>query len=167
MSTALLTGIITDTGNFTNSATTPSAMLVASELLRTGGNLNVINQNTVYNQTLGSLKLWGTALSRLTRHDDQNITYTYITQKDLMECDVNDNETEGIANFLNNLDGGNISMILKETKDGQIKGSLRTTSDQHDVSSMAKQLGGGGHKKAAGFTVGGTIEEILKKILKN
>ena len=167
MATCLLTGIITDTGNFTNSATTPSAMLVASELLRVGGNLNIINQNTVRNQSVGSLKLWGAALSRLSHHEDKKITYTYITQNDLKEMGVAENETDGIANFLNNLDGGQISLILKETADGKIKGSFRTTNDQHDVSALAKSLGGGGHKKAAGFTASGTIEEVLKKILKN
>ena len=165
MSTALLTGIITDTDNFTNAATTPSAMLIASELLRTGGNLNLINQHTVKNKSLAVLKLWGAALSRLTKHEGKDITHTYLTQKDFADFGVSEIESEGIANFLNNLEGSKISLILKETVDGKIKGSFRTTRDDTDVSAMAKKLGGGGHKKAAGFTVEGTIEEALKKIL--
>jgi phosphoesterase RecJ-like protein len=56
-------------------------------------------------------------------------------------------------------------MILKEMPDGQIKGSLRTTKNHIDVSALAKQLGGGGHKKAAGFSLPGTISEVLNKIL--
>ena len=56
-------------------------------------------------------------------------------------------------------------MATRETADGLVKGSFRTTRDDVDVSLLAKKLGGGGHKKAAGFTVAGTIEEVLKKIL--
>lgn len=166
MATALLTGIVTDTGNFTNGATNPTAMIIAGELLRAGANLNMVNQNTLKNKSLAVLKLWGAALARLTRHDESGITHTYLTQKDFAEQGVSESEADGIANFLNNLEGGKISLMLKETADGKIKGSLRTTRDDTDVAAMAKNLGGGGHKKAAGFTVDGTIDEVLKKILK-
>ncbi len=165
MATALLTGIITDTDNFTNGATTTASLIVSGELLRHGGNLNLINTHYVRNKTLNSLRLWGTALSRLTKDDNSGITYTFITQKDLSDNHVGENEVEGIANFLNNLEGSKISLILKETTDGKIKGSLRTTMEGVDVSAIAKRLGGGGHKKAAGFTVDGTIETALKLIL--
>ena len=60
---------------------------------------------------------------------------------------MSESESEGIANYLNNLDGVKISLILKETEDGKIKGSFRTTRDDTDVSALAKKLGGGGHKK--------------------
>ncbi|MFA7654126.1 MAG: bifunctional oligoribonuclease/PAP phosphatase NrnA [Candidatus Magasanikbacteria bacterium] len=165
MSTALLTGIITDTDNFTNSATNPMAMLIASELLRTGGNLNLINQYTIRNKSLAVLKLWGAALSRLTKHEGKDLTYTYLTQKDFENYNVSENEADGIANFLNNLEGSKTSLILKETADGKIKGSFRTTSDEMDVAAWAKRLGGGGHKKAAGFSLEGKMEEVLQKIL--
>ncbi len=165
MSTALLTGIITDTDNFTNSATSPMAMLIASELLRAGGNLNLINQYTVKNKSLAVLKLWGAALSRLAKHEGKDIAYTYLTQKDFKDYDVSESEADGLANFLNNLEGSKISLILKETADGKIKGSFRATKDDADVAAWAKELGGGGHKKAAGFTVAGTVDETLKRIL--
>jgi len=167
MSTALLTGIITDTDNFTNGATNPMAMLIASELLRTGGNLNLINQYTVKNKSLEVLKLWGAALSRLTKHEGKDLTYTYLTQKDFKDYNVSEAETDGIANFLNNAEGSKIFLVLKETADGKVKGSFRTTGDDVDVAAWAKRLGGGGHKKAAGFTLEGTIAEALKKILED
>lgn len=165
MATALLTGIITDTDNFTNSATTTAAMLVAGELLRHGGNLNLINTHYVRNKTLNTLKLWGVALSRLAKDENTGITYTFITQQDLVDNHVSENEVDGISNFLNNLEGNKISLVLKETTDGKIKGSFRTALDDMDVSAIAKKLGGGGHKKAAGFAVAGTIDDVLKIIL--
>lgn len=165
MATSLLTGLTTDTGNFSNAATSAVALSVGSELIRSGGNLNMINDATVKNKSVDALRLWGKVLGRLTRHEESGITYTYVTLKDLEEHQVPDNETEGIANFLNNLDNTDIALILKEIPGGKVKGSFRTTKDGIDVSAMAKKLSGGGHKKAAGFTVDGTVEEALKQIL--
>ncbi|OGH93860.1 MAG: hypothetical protein A2538_03290 [Candidatus Magasanikbacteria bacterium RIFOXYD2_FULL_41_14] len=162
--TALLTGIITDTDSFTNAATSVSAMAAASELIATGANLNLINDRNVKNKTVGSLRLWGLVLSRLTKHSDELVS-TYVKNEDWLIHDVSETESEGIANFLNNLDSAKAALILKETSDGKIKGSFRTTRDDTDVSAMAKKLGGGGHKKAAGFTVEGTIESVLDIIL--
>ncbi len=165
MATSLLTGLTTDTGNFTNGATSASALLVGGELIRSGGNLNLINQAVLKNQSVEALRLWGRVLSRLSFDERLGITYTYLTRADLEECHAEDTESEGIANFLNNLENTRIALILKETVDGTIKGSFRTTKDDVDVSAMAKQLGGGGHKKAAGFNCDGTIQDVLKKIL--
>lgn len=165
MATALLAGLTTDTGNFQNSATTASALKVGGQLLRSGGNLKSVYDGTVRNKSVDTLKLWGKVLSRLEKNEDKGITYTFVTQEDLAECQVPDNESEGIANFMNNLEDTKISLILKETVDGKVKGSFRTTKDDVDVSAMAKKLGGGGHKKAAGFTTDGPIANVLKKIL--
>lgn len=164
--TALLTGIITDTDNFTNAATSARAMAAASELIATGANLNLINARNVQNKTIGSLRLWGLVLSRLIKHSD-DLASTYVRNEDWIKHDVSETEGEGIANFLNNLDSAKAALILKETADGKIKGSFRTTRDDTDVSAMAKRLGGGGHKKAAGFTVDGTVESVLERILTN
>ena len=66
---------------------------------------------------------------------------------------------KGIANFLNDLSGFRAALVLKEQADGTVKGSLRTTRDDVDVAAMAAEYGGGGHKKAAGFTVKGSLVE--------
>lgn len=163
--TALLTGVITDTDNFTNPATSVAALKMASDLLRSGGNLKLITKHIVKNKSLDSLKIWGVLLSRLQKTEGRELVYTYITQKDLTDNNVDENEIDGIANFLNNMDEAAISLILRETATGEIKGSFRTTRENIDVSAMAKKLNGGGHKKAAGFLTNGTIEEVLKKIL--
>lgn len=165
MATSLLTGIITDTDNFTNSATNEFAIAAAGDLIRHGGNLNMINEHVVRNKSINLLRLWGEVLNRLNKHTGLDMVYTYITQKDLNTHQVSENDSEGIANFLNNLDEGKMALILKETQEGKIKGSFRTTKDDVDVSALAKKMGGGGHKKAAGFTIQGTINEVLEKIM--
>ena len=111
------------------------------------------------NQSIGMLKLWGRAFSRLTKSKFTNIVMTVITQKDFEECEVENDSAEGVANFLNNLHGAKAVLVLKEQKNGIIKGSLRTTQDGVDVSGFARIFGGGGHKKAAGFSINGKIIE--------
>ncbi len=157
ISTCLLTGILTDTGGFSNMGTTHEAMDIASELLKRGAKFRAITNHTVRNKTVNSLKLWGRALDRLTRHAN-GIVSTVITQADIVECNATEEDMEGISNFLNALQDAKVIMVLKE-RDGEVKGSLRTTDPDVDVAAMAKEwFGGGGHKKAAGFSVRGRLE---------
>ncbi len=165
MATSLLTGLITDTDSFTNAATSADVMHTASDLIRHGGNLNTVTGSTIKNKSIAALRLWGTVLARLQKNEELSLAYTYITQQDLKDHNLNDTESEGIANFLNNLEDTKIALILKETADDKIKGSFRTTRDDVDVTVFAKKLNGGGHKKAAGFTTTGTIQEVLDRIL--
>ncbi len=165
LSTSLLTGLITDTDNFSNAATSAEVMGVASELIRTGGNLNIVTASTMKNKSIASLRLWGTVLQRLKKNEERDLAYTYITLQDLAEHGLNDTEAEGIANFLNTLGDAKTALLLRETPNGGVKGSFRTTHDDIDVTLFAQKFGGGGHKKAAGFTSKGTLEEVLHKII--
>lgn len=165
MATALLTGLITDTDNFSNSATSYTSLTAASELLRLGANWSIIHHSLVQNKSIALLKVWGLILSRLTKKEGSDMAYTYLTIKDMIQYGVNDEGVEGISNFLNKLDGAKICLFIKETIDGKIKGSFRTTLDDVDVSALAKKMGGGGHKKAAGFTTDGTIESTIERII--
>ncbi|NCO05255.1 MAG: hypothetical protein GW939_03880 [Candidatus Magasanikbacteria bacterium] len=153
IATCLLTGLITDTDNFTNAATSITSFSISSDLISHGGNLNLIRGWVFQDKSIKALKLWGTVLSRLKKHEDLDIVYTYITQDDLQEHNVNESEAEGLANFLNTIGDGKAGLILKELPDGKTKGSFRTTHDNVDVGAMSMLFGGGGHKKAAGFTI--------------
>jgi len=155
IATCLLTGILTDTGGFSNLGTNHEAMDIAGELLKRGAKFRAITNHTIRNKTVNSLKLWGRALDRLTRHAN-GIVSTVITQADIQECEATEEDMEGISNFLNALQDAKVIMVLKE-QGGEVKGSLRTTEPDVDVAAMAKQFGGGGHKKAAGFTVKGRL----------
>jgi len=154
----LLLGIYSDTQTLTNLATTPKTIAVVSKLLSLGANIKTISKNLDVKR-ISTLKLWSRALSRITQNKEHNITYTIITQQDLKECNLDKDDTGGIANFFNYIDEEGINMILTEMDDGTIKGSLRTTSPKYDVAKFAKIFGGGGHKKAAGFRVKGQLKE--------
>lgn len=159
VSTHLLCGVYTDTDSFTNLGTTPQSLRVSSELLSLGANFRDITAYTMRNKSIASLKLWGRALERLRFDAKKGIATTVIKQNDFKECEAINDDAEGVANLLNHLSSVKIAMVLRELDDGSVKGSLRTTSELIDVSQVAKLMGGGGHKKAAGFTVKGRIEE--------
>jgi phosphoesterase RecJ-like protein len=165
MATSLLTGLTTDTGNFTNAATSSSALQASGELILLGGNFNLVKSQTLKNKSVEALRLWGRAFSRLQKDERLGITHTFLTQADLRELGASEHEYEGISNFFNNIENTNITLLLVEKSDGTIKASFRTTRDDVDVSAIAKSFGGGGHKKAAAFSMVGTIEEILNKVL--
>ncbi|MBU1148933.1 DHH family phosphoesterase [Patescibacteria group bacterium] len=161
MATNLLTGILMDTGTFSNPATTIDSLSSSAKLLIQGGKLPQIISHAVKNKELATLKLWGKALSRLKKNNKTGFVTTAITQKDMEECQTNEEATEGVSNFLNNLSDTKAVIVFRELGDGMIKGSLRTTDDLIDVSEIATMFGGGGHKKAAGFTVKGKLEETV------
>ncbi len=157
IATCLLTGILTDTGTFSNPGTTASSLQAAAEMLLRGARVSKVFEQLVRNKTVNDLRLWGRALERLKVDKELGLVTTVITQKDIDELSVDAEALEGIANFLNNLSGFKAVLVLKEQNDGTIKGSLRTTHKDVDVAELAKLFGGGGHKKAAGFTIQGKL----------
>ena len=159
IATCLLTGIMTDTGNFSNLATTPSSLEIAGRLLNYGGRIRQISDNTIKNKSLSNLQLWGRALARLKKDEKTGLVTTVLTKKDYQELGLDENNTEGIANFLNNIEDAKTIIVFREKDDGTIKASLRTTHPNVDVSELAKKYGGGGHKKAAGFSLKGKIKD--------
>lgn len=165
MATSLLTGIITDTDNFTNSATTPHAIEVAATLTGLGANYNVIKEHVYKSIPLKAFELWGQIFSRLTHYPPLNIVHTYMTQADLALYGLREEDTGGMTNFLNSIHDGLAGLILKETTDGKTKGSFRTNRDDVNVAIMAQHFGGGGHKKAAGFTIEKPIHEAIDFVL--
>jgi len=158
IATCLLSGLLTDTGGLVNAATSFKAMAVSSDLLMRGAKINKIAESIFKNKSLDGLKLWGLALSRLKFNKKFNLAYTYIKESDLMEYDIKAEEIDGLANFLNALSNVSAVLVLKVSHN-KIEGSWRTTKDNIDVSRLANIFGGGGHKKAAGFTVNWEIEE--------
>ena len=165
ISFSLLVGLMTDTENFTNPGTNSQSLLAASRLIENGANFNIVKNIFIQDKSIEVLKLWGDVFYRLNKHEATDIVYTYVTRQDLLEKNLTDNEVEGIANFLNNLGEGKACLVLKELGEGKIKGSFRTTRDDVDVSAMAQLFGGGGHKKASGFTMDGSIESSLIRVL--
>ncbi|MBI5134776.1 DHH family phosphoesterase [Candidatus Uhrbacteria bacterium] len=159
MALCLLTGIMTDTGTFTNPATSSSALETAAALIRVGAPYRLLIQKVVMNRRLNSFRLLADVLQRLEVKQPWGLGVTVMTLEDQERYAVDEESTEGIANFLNSLshEQAHATLVLKQLPGDRIKGSLRTTREDIDVSAFAKLLGGGGHKKAAGFTIDGQL----------
>jgi phosphoesterase RecJ-like protein len=118
--------------------------------------IHSIIKNALSNTSVANLRIWGRAMERLRKSNKHDIVYTWISQKDFKECNVNESSTEGIVNFLHILKDVKVLMVLTEMPNNTIKGSLRTIYDI-DLTKLAGIFGGGGHKKAAGFSLPGRL----------
>lgn len=164
IATLLLTGIITDTGSFQHSNTTPEAFEVAAELLDRGARQQEIIKHLFKTKSLATLKLWGKVLSKIRFEEDSKLVYSTISFADFSETGAKSDDSGGIIDeLMSNAPKAEVVMLLKEKEHGFLSGSLRAPGNLADVSEIASRIGGGGHKKAAGFRIKGkTLEEGLQ-----
>jgi bifunctional oligoribonuclease and PAP phosphatase NrnA len=158
--TCLLTGIYTDTGSFMHSNTTAESLRMAARLLAKGANIRSISKDIFNTTKISTMCLWGRVLRSIYRTSD-GVTMSVVTQKDFDECGATYDEMTGVVDYVNSVPNSVYSVILTE-KQGAVKGSLRTLKDDVDVSAIASNYGGGGHTKAAGFTVKGRLEKEVR-----
>ena len=150
-STCLLTGLCFDTNAFSNSGTNERALDVASQLILNGARVQDVIRTMFHNRSISALRVWGAALERLADYPTMNLVTTCLTRKDIEDNHVSDDEIDGLSNFLNLVTDTDTLFVLRETKEGGIKVSMRSRTQ--DVSAIAHAHGGGGHAKAAGFTI--------------
>lgn len=155
IATALLTGLYTDTGGFKHSNTSSKTLQIAAKLMHHGARIKLVTQNVSLNKTVPALKLWGLVLSRLSKNTELKIVSSVITRKDLISCGANEDDIAGVVNLMNTISDSKAAILFYETEDGKIRASARTEDDHVDVARLATVFGGGGHKKAAGFTIDG------------
>lgn len=155
--TCLLCGIFGDTDSFKNPNTSEKTLRITSDLLSSGANLKEIVRFTLSGKSVSTLRLWGGILSRIKKHEGFGIVTTVVTHHDMKENGASFSDLEGVANFLNSVPEARASIVISERRGGEIKASLRTLSEKIDVSRLAHLFGGGGHKKAAGFTIPGKL----------
>ncbi len=166
IATCLLTGIVSDSGGFSHITTTSQTLMAASELISVGAPLlKIIEKTLTLKNPLNCSKIWARALSRITEDKEKGITFSWISFKDLLECEAKLSDLNGIINLISNASSTNSCLFLVEYKERKIKGSLRSEPYRGEgVVSIAKALGGGGHLYAAGFQQEGTIEQVLENV---
>lgn len=167
----LLTGIFTDTGGFQHSNTDARTLKITAELMGKGPRVDKIAKNIFSSKSVPAIKLWGKALSRIQRDENTGMAVSYLNKKDLEECGAKQEDISGLISVINTVSDAKFSLLLTESDNNKIKGSLRSEEYRGiDVSRIAKSLGGGGHKLASGFEVEGKdvkggIERIKEMIL--
>jgi phosphoesterase RecJ-like protein len=162
---SLYIGLITDTGRFMYENTTPRAHLMASELIQAGVDVSAVYRHLYEDMPAGKLALLGLALSQVQRFDADALTLSVLSAADFERAQAEESHSEGIIDQLRALRGTKVAALVRELSSGERKGqhkvSLRATDDDVDVSAIARAQGGGGHRRAAGFTTPLELGELI------
>jgi phosphoesterase RecJ-like protein len=166
IATALLTGIITDTGSFQNANTTPKSLTVAAQLVAAGARREEIIKRIFKTRNLSTLRLWGRALVNLRDEKGDGFVWTSLRKQDFMEVGASEAESSGVIDeLLKSVSGADFVMLLSE-KGTSVMGSLRSVKPSFDVTKTAAIFNGGGHALAAGFELKNTtLSESSKMIV--
>ena len=166
---ALYVALVTDTGKFQYQNTTPAAHEMAAELIELGVDVHEEFRRLYENVPFAKLQLLATVLSRVERFDYGRLTVSYIRRSDYEETGADENYSEGIVDHIRAVEGTIVAALireqLKEGREGVSKVSLRAATDDVDVSVIAREEGGGGHRQAAGFSTSKRGEELIRFIL--
>lgn len=158
MATALFHGLTYDTGSFMHSNTSATALRIAARLLSLGADHARSIKEQFHTHPLNQLKLWGRALERLSINSKE-AAVTALTEQDFSELHVSKDDVSGLINYLNHIPTAKFCVLLTEEGNGIIKGSMRTQNEAVNLSAIAQLFGGGGHVKAAGFSIPGRLVE--------
>ena len=164
MAQNLLCALVTDTGRFQYQNANGEAFRVASALVDAGASPSEVSLHVYQSDRLSYLHLSATVMGRITTFEQGRIAYSYATTADLEANAVPVAECDGLVDIVRRVDGCEVALFLKEVPGGKVRGNLRAKSDR-DISVVAREMGGGGHPAAAGFTVEGDIDQALAVVL--
>jgi phosphoesterase RecJ-like protein len=165
IATALYVGLITDTGKFMYENTNPNSHRMAAELIEAGVNVDEIYRRLYERVPIEKAKLVGRAIANIHRFDSDRLALTYISQADYEATGSSEHLTEGIIDHVRALDGTLVAGVIRDKPDGgrvARKVSLRASDGSVDVSAIAREQGGGGHRRAAGFGTDLPYVEIVE-----
>jgi phosphoesterase RecJ-like protein len=164
IATCLYTGVLTDTGRFQHRNTTAGTFILASRLVEAGADIFAVVREVYENLSPAYMRLLGRALQRLEVLREYDLAYSYVTWKDFMETGAVPPETEDLIDYLRVVQGTRIVAVFKEMENGKVRVSLRSR-DGFEVGPIARNMGGGGHAMAAGYTsdldIKGSIEALI------
>lgn len=164
IATAIYTGLLTDTGGFRYTNTSPKVMAAVSELLAMGVNGPELAENLLEEMTLAQVKVLNRALNTLQLSPEGDIAWLYVTPQDMIDCGAANEDLEGIVNYPRNIRGVEVGILFKVINEHAVKASLRSAG-KVDVAALAQVFGGGGHTRAAGARIDGTLDEAVALVL--
>jgi phosphoesterase RecJ-like protein len=164
LATQLYAAILTDTGRFKFSNTTPLCLRTCAELVEAGADPRYITNQIYFNHSLPFLKLLGLVLSRPQILFGGKVCAMIIRRENLKELGVEPNEMEGVVDYTLFLQGVEVGLLFTEKENGKTKVNLRS-QNEYDVSKVARIFGGGGHRNAAGCTLDLTLPEAQQTII--
>jgi bifunctional oligoribonuclease and PAP phosphatase NrnA len=163
----LYIAVVTDTGRFQYTNTTPKALRLAAELVEAGADVHAVFQQVYESVEFAKLKLLARALERARVLEGGLIVVSYLLRTDFAEVGAAEPYSEGIIDYLRAVEGAELAALIREPPrdDGPARRvSLRASIDELDVSAIARSFGGGGHRQAAGFSSDASIDAITELI---
>jgi phosphoesterase RecJ-like protein len=164
MASALYVGLITDTGKFMYENTDARTHRIAADLIEAGVEVDDTYRRLYEHVPLEKLLLVARALEGIQRHCEGRLVLTYITAADYDATGAGEEMTEGIVDHLRSVEGAKVAAVIRDLGDrgrAARKVSLRSSEGDIDVSAIARRHGGGGHKRAAGFSTDLELDELV------
>ncbi len=166
LATYLYLSILTDTGGFRYSNTTPETMKIIADLSRYGINPKEIYERIYEAHSLASRKLLGLSLGTLKVSGDGKIAWMHLTEAMFDKVKAKPDDAENFVNYARFIEGVKIAALFSSNaKKGFTKVSFRSNEKWADVNKIASKFGGGGHHSASGCEVKGDIRAVEKKVL--
>jgi phosphoesterase RecJ-like protein len=160
----LYTALMTETGSFKYSNTTPAVFRLAAELAERGVQPAWVSHQIYERNTVNRLKLLGAVLERLEMSADRTVAWVTLPAGLFTRTGTTAEDAEDFVNYPRSLTETEVAILLRDAEPGRVKVSFRS-SGEVDVAAIASQFGGGGHRKAAGCTVAGTLDTIKPKVV--
>ncbi|HVU79659.1 MAG TPA: bifunctional oligoribonuclease/PAP phosphatase NrnA [Gaiellaceae bacterium] len=167
ISEALYVGLVTDTGRFQYSNTTPKALRLAAELVEAGADVHGIFRHVYETVQFAKLKLLARALERAQVFEGGRLVVSFLVRDDFSDVGAEEPFSEGIIDYLRAVEGSELVALIRQPPRDEgptHRISLRSSHDEVDVSAIARERGGGGHRQAAGFSSEESIPEIIEFI---
>lgn len=161
---SLLTAIVTDTGRFQYSNTTPRTLEIASKLVAAGAVPTLIGQRVYEEAPFGYLKAASAAMDRAVLDEDLSVVSSFITEHDLEAADADWGDIDGLIDTIRLAREADTAVLAKVHRDGRVKVSMRSRGAT-DVGSLAASFGGGGHRLASGFTDEREVDAVITQVL--
>jgi phosphoesterase RecJ-like protein len=164
IATNLYVAILTDTGSFQFSNTSPETFRVAGELVRAGAEPAPIAEAVMNRQSEQKVRLLVRVLQTMQLDESKRMAWIWLDQSMLEETGAVPEDTEGMVSYLLRIEGVVASAFFQQKDSIGWRISLRSQGDR-DVAAIAEAFGGGGHENAAGCSLEGSLEEVQGKIL--
>ncbi|MBO5477345.1 MAG: bifunctional oligoribonuclease/PAP phosphatase NrnA [Clostridia bacterium] len=165
IATLLYTGIMTDTGSFNYSNANSDTFRVAADLLDNGARSVEVCKKLNDTMKEAKLKLIAKTVENMEVYYDGKMRYSYISYEEIKALGLDDEDSEGMTNYLRAVEGTEIAVYVRGKSDGSLKVSMRSGGNL-DTSKIAIAFGGGGHPRAAGYTMRESLEVEKEKLIK-
>lgn len=158
MATSMLAGLLTDTGRFRHSNTSPTSLRVAANLVEAGASISRLTEQLYFSVPVHDVRSTAQILSTLELHANGRISTMFVTHDYVVE------DPDNLVDLGRAIEGVEVAVLFSEMKDERIRVSLRSKS-KVNVSAIAEAFGGGGHERAAGFRMYGTLRSVQARLL--